>query len=274
MSADSSSVGLVDSRRSSRVLEIRESTIARVEIGFTAGNNVDDDWYWFNWIEPERSFALGWHRDNDHPELGPTHVQINQSDSIVARKPVKPIEGHPGAMFHGRLEQPLGRSERSSGTVTKPLGLGSNATVSLNLICFRRVSVRKHGVPVFAHLLCPPTEFGVDEVVVERCLECVRPCWMSHLGNQLYSEHDTARPDDTSVWDRIRTTRRRARCAARDFSRSNPLLLLHCNCSLRSQFCSVRGTGFEPADPTGQRPKRCAVGQAATRAHPRFCRFE
>ena len=81
------------------------ATDARLEIGFTDSKQDTDYWYWFNWIEPERSVMLGWHRDGDHPDLGPTHVQLNQGDSVVARRVVETIDGHPGAIFHARLEQ-------------------------------------------------------------------------------------------------------------------------------------------------------------------------
>ena len=81
------------------------STDVRIEVGFKDANQGTDNWYWFNWIEPERSFMLGWHRDGDHPELGETHVQINQGDAVVTRKPAQTIDGHPGAIFHRRLEQ-------------------------------------------------------------------------------------------------------------------------------------------------------------------------
>ncbi|RQG89558.1 hypothetical protein EA473_21880 [Natrarchaeobius chitinivorans] len=79
------------------------STDARIEIGFTDQDN--EYWYWFNWIEPERSFMLGWHRDGDHPDLGPAHVQINQGESVVARKSAETIDSHPGEIFHRRLGQ-------------------------------------------------------------------------------------------------------------------------------------------------------------------------
>ena len=81
------------------------STDARIEIGFKNAEDESDYWYWFNWIEPERPFMLGWHRDGDHPDLGSTHVQINQGKSVVSRKSADIIDAHPGAIFHSRLEQ-------------------------------------------------------------------------------------------------------------------------------------------------------------------------
>lgn len=81
------------------------ATGARLEVGFADSPDDADYWYWINWIEPERSFMLGWHRDDDHPNLGPTHLQITQGGSVVDRVAVDPIDEHPGAIFYRRLEQ-------------------------------------------------------------------------------------------------------------------------------------------------------------------------
>lgn len=81
------------------------STDARVEIGFKNATQDDHYWYWFNWIEPDRSFMLGWHRDGDHPEYGPTHLQINQGGDVVDRVSADVIDAHPGSIYHQRLEQ-------------------------------------------------------------------------------------------------------------------------------------------------------------------------
>lgn len=79
------------------------STRARLEVGFTnAGSRY---WYWFNWLEPERSFLFGWHRDGHHEDLGPVHAQVHQGESVIDRRVATPITGHPGAIFHRRLEQ-------------------------------------------------------------------------------------------------------------------------------------------------------------------------
>lgn len=78
---------------------------ARVEVGFKNPQNDDCYRYWFNWIEPKRSFMFGWHRDDDHPECGPVHKQINQGDSVVDRDTAEIIDENPGAIFHSRLEQ-------------------------------------------------------------------------------------------------------------------------------------------------------------------------
>lgn len=81
------------------------ATDARFEVGFKKPRETDGYQYWINWIEPERSVLLGWHRDDDHPEYGPVHKQIQQADSVVARESAEVVGENPGAIFYGRLEQ-------------------------------------------------------------------------------------------------------------------------------------------------------------------------
>ena len=64
--------------------------------------------------------------------------------------------------------------------------------------------------------------------------------------------------------DRIRTTRRRARFAARVFSTSNPDVAHSSLAVRRATECAGQDSNLRT--PTGQRPKRCAVGRLATRA--------
>lgn len=79
--------------------------MARLEIGFDLQAGTDHDWYWFNWIEPERSLLLGWHQDDDHPEHGPVHLQVTQSNTSVDHKPAQFIDKHPMAVVAARLDQ-------------------------------------------------------------------------------------------------------------------------------------------------------------------------
>lgn len=77
---------------------------ARLEIGFDVDSPPDYDFYWFNWVEPERSLLLGWHQDDDHPEYGEVHLQLNQSKSAVICKRVEFIGEHPMEVVEARLE--------------------------------------------------------------------------------------------------------------------------------------------------------------------------
>lgn len=78
---------------------------ARLEIGFDVESPPDYDFYWLNWVEPERDLLLGWHQDDDHPEHGEVHLQLNQSNSVVVRKRAGFLDKHPMAVVEARLSQ-------------------------------------------------------------------------------------------------------------------------------------------------------------------------
>ena len=78
---------------------------ARLEIGFDVKTGTDTDFYWISWIEPERSLLLSWHQDDDHPEHGEVHFQLNQSDSVTLRESAEYIDKHPMAVVEARLDQ-------------------------------------------------------------------------------------------------------------------------------------------------------------------------
>jgi hypothetical protein len=80
-------------------------TTARVEMGFELAGQTGIDSYWFNWIEPDRSFLLGWHQDTDHSDLGPVHIQVNQHETSVEREQATFIDKHPMAVIEARLDQ-------------------------------------------------------------------------------------------------------------------------------------------------------------------------
>mgnify|MGYP000530742806 FL=1 len=80
-------------------------TDARIEVGFAPGGQGRRDRYWFNWVEPERNFLLGWHQDSGHPALGPVHVQVNQHDAVIEREAASFIDKHPMAVTEARLAQ-------------------------------------------------------------------------------------------------------------------------------------------------------------------------
>ena len=95
---------------------------ARIEVGFELG--AGGDHYWFNWIEADRDLLLGWHQDDDHPDLGPVHVQVSQGGEVVARESATFVDGHPMAVLETRLAQVadgLSRVEWREGSVA---GLG------------------------------------------------------------------------------------------------------------------------------------------------------
>lgn len=60
--------------------------VARIEVGFELGAGGDHDHYWFNWIEPDRGFLLGWHQDDDDADLGQVHVQLSQHGEPIEHR--------------------------------------------------------------------------------------------------------------------------------------------------------------------------------------------
>lgn len=47
----------------------------------------DPDWFRIHYADPDAGVACGWHRDADHPELGPAHVQYRVDDGDPEREP-------------------------------------------------------------------------------------------------------------------------------------------------------------------------------------------
>lgn len=78
---------------------------ARIEIGFQRTNHAPHEFYWLNWIEPERDFLLGWHQDDTHQNLGPVHLQVNQGKTTVVRESAPFIDKHPMAVVEARIDQ-------------------------------------------------------------------------------------------------------------------------------------------------------------------------
>ena len=76
---------------------------ARVEIGFQLQTGESHEYYWFNWIEPERSLLVGWHQDDTHDDLGPVHLQVNDGATSVAHEPAEFIDSHPLDVVERRL---------------------------------------------------------------------------------------------------------------------------------------------------------------------------
>ena len=75
----------------------------RVEIGFQLQTGEPHEYYWFNWIEPERNLLVGWHQDDTHDDLGPVHLQINDGATPVAHEPAQFIDSHPLDVVERRL---------------------------------------------------------------------------------------------------------------------------------------------------------------------------
>jgi hypothetical protein len=106
------------------------ATAARVEIGVQLQTGELQEYYWFNWIEPERSLLVGWHQDDTHDDLGPVHLQVNDGATPVAHEPAGFIDSHPLDVVERRrnsLRDMVLAVEWEQG---RPVGLDSTATVS------------------------------------------------------------------------------------------------------------------------------------------------
>ncbi len=78
-------------------------TTARVEIGFQLQTGEPHEYYWFNWIEPDRSLLVGWHNDDTHDDLGPVHLQVNDGATPVLHESADFIDSHPLDVVERRL---------------------------------------------------------------------------------------------------------------------------------------------------------------------------
>ena len=79
-------------------------TTARVKIGFQLQTSDPYEYYWFNWIEPDRRLLVGWHQDDTHDDLGPVHLQVNDGTTPVAHEPAQFIDSHPLDVVERRLD--------------------------------------------------------------------------------------------------------------------------------------------------------------------------
>ncbi len=80
------------------------TTTARVEIGFQLQTSEPYEYYWFNWIEPERNLLVGWHQDDTHDDLGPVHLQVNDGATAVDQQQAQSIDSHPLDVVEQRLD--------------------------------------------------------------------------------------------------------------------------------------------------------------------------
>ena len=103
---------------------------ARVEIGFQLQSGEPYEYYWFNWLEPERSLLVGWHQDDTHDDLGPVHLQVNDGATPVAHEPAEFIDAHPLDVVERRLNSLRDAILAVKWEQGRPVGLDSAATGS------------------------------------------------------------------------------------------------------------------------------------------------
>ena len=78
-------------------------TDARIEIGYQLRTSDPYEYYWFNWIEPERSLLVGWHQDDTHDDLEPIHLQVNDGPTAANHQRAEFIDSHPLDVVEQRL---------------------------------------------------------------------------------------------------------------------------------------------------------------------------
>jgi hypothetical protein len=79
------------------------ATTARIEIGIQLRTGASHEYYWFNWIEPERRFLVGWYQDDTHDDLGPVHLQVNDGSRAIAHEPAQFLDALPLDVAERRL---------------------------------------------------------------------------------------------------------------------------------------------------------------------------
>ena len=87
------------------------------------------EYYWVNWIEPDRSLLVGWHQDDTHDALGPVHLQVNDGATAVTHVPAQFIDSHPLDVVERRLTSLRDAVLAVEWEQGRPVGLDSAATV-------------------------------------------------------------------------------------------------------------------------------------------------
>jgi hypothetical protein len=100
-------------------------TDARIEIGFQLQSGESYEYYWINWIEPDRSLLVGWHQDDTHDDLGPVHLQVNDGATPIAHEPAQFIDSHPLDVVERRLTSLRDAIHAVEWEEGRPVGLGS-----------------------------------------------------------------------------------------------------------------------------------------------------
>ncbi|WP_233357356.1 hypothetical protein [Halococcoides cellulosivorans] len=84
---------------------------------------MDYEYYVIEWSEEERDLGIGWHQDEDHPDLGECHFQIDHAGQTVDRRSATFLNDHPLEVLETRLDQlraVLPRIEWAEGAPTVP----------------------------------------------------------------------------------------------------------------------------------------------------------
>lgn len=104
-------------------------TAARIEIGFQLRPTDPYEYYWFNWIEPDRRLLVGWHQDAMHNDLGEVHIQVNDGSTVIARHAAEFIDSHPLDVVERRLDSLGDAVAAVEWDEERPVGFDTSASV-------------------------------------------------------------------------------------------------------------------------------------------------
>ena len=105
------------------------ATTARIEVGFRLRTEAPYEYYRFDWVEPERSLLVGWHRDGTHDELSPVHLQVNDGATAVDHQRAQFIDSHPLDVVEQRLDSLHDAVSAVEWEQDRPVGLDTSASV-------------------------------------------------------------------------------------------------------------------------------------------------
>jgi hypothetical protein len=78
---------------------------ATLTVRFSYPRAVDYEYYVVEWSEGARDAGIGWHQDEDHPDLGECHFQIDHAGETVDRRSATFVDEHPLEVLETRLDQ-------------------------------------------------------------------------------------------------------------------------------------------------------------------------
>ena len=102
---------------------------ARIEIGFQLRTGEPYEYYWVNWIEPDRSMLVGWHQDDTHNDLGPVHLQVNDGTTAVDHQQARFIDSHPLDVVEQRFDELQDAVSAVEWDDEQPNGLNPSASI-------------------------------------------------------------------------------------------------------------------------------------------------
>ena len=76
---------------------------AELQLTFDFPQTHSYDFYWIQWVEPDRDLMIGWYQDETHVDLGECHFQIDSQGGTVQRDEAAFLDMHPLNVFDRRI---------------------------------------------------------------------------------------------------------------------------------------------------------------------------